>query len=150
MGGIDVVVNAAGLLVQGPLIEQDGPSIQQQVQVNFLGALSIARYAHPWLKETQGSLLLFASSSYTRGRANYVTYSATKAAIVNLTQGLSEEWAADGIRVNCIIPGRTDTDMRSSNFQNETQDSLHNPYQVAISASKVICSNTNGLLTRIH
>jgi 2-C-methyl-D-erythritol 4-phosphate cytidylyltransferase len=150
MGGIDVVVNAAGLLIHGELTEQDGPSIEQQVQVNFLGALHIARHAHAWLKETQGSLLFFASSSYTRGRAHYVTYSATKAAIVNLTQGLSEEWAADGIRVNCIIPGRTDTDMRSSNFQNEAQDSLYNPYQVAISASKVICSNTNGLLTRIH
>lgn len=148
MGSIDVVVNAAGLLSHGQLIEQDGDSVEQQVQVNFLGALNIARHAHPWLKETQGSMLFFASSSYTRGRANYVTYSATKAAIVNLTQGLSEEWAADGIRVNCIIPGRTDTEMRTNNFKNETQESLYNPYQIALSASRVIATGVNGQLAR--
>ena len=69
---------------------------------------------------------------------------------MNLTQGLSEEWASEGIRVNCIIPGRTDTDMRSSNFHNEQQDSLYNPYQVAISASRLISAGTNGALARVH
>ncbi len=150
LGCIDVVVNAAGLLVQGKLAEQDSRSLAEQVQINLVGALNIARHAHPWLKETQGSLLLFASSSYTRGRANYVTYSATKAAIVNLTQGLSEEWAHDGIRVNCIIPGRTDTEMRASNFKNEAQESLYNPYQIALSASRVIATGANGHLARPH
>ncbi len=150
MGGIDVVVNAAGLLVQGKLAEQGSQSVAEQIQVNLVGALNIARHAHACLKQTQGSLLFFASSSYTRGRANYVVYSATKAAIVNLTQGLSEEWAADGIRVNCIIPGRTDTEMRTSNFKNEEQESLYNPYQVALSASRVLCNDTNGALTRVH
>ena len=150
MGGIDVVVNAAGLLRRGKLVEQDSTSLIEQIQVNLIGALHIARHAHAWLKESQGSLLFFASSSYTRGRADYVAYSATKAAIVNLTQGLSEEWANDGIRVNCIIPGRTDTDMRSNNFHNEEQDSLYNPYQVAISASRIICDGANGALARVH
>ena len=150
MDGIDVVVNAAGLLVHGPLTEQTPQSLSDQIHINLLGALNIAQNAHPWLKQSQGSLLFFASSSYTRGRANYVAYSATKAAIVNLTQGLSEEWADDGIRVSCMIPGRTDTDMRSQNFKNEAQDSLYNPYQVAVSASKVICDGVNGTLARIH
>ncbi len=150
MGGIDVVVNAAGLLVRGKLAEQSSDSIAGQIQVNLVGALHIARHAHAWLRETQGCLLFFASSSYTRGRADYVAYSASKAAIVNLTQGLSEEWAPEGIRVNCIIPGRTDTDMRSSNFENEQQDSLYNPYQVAISASRLISESTNGALARVH
>lgn len=150
MGGIDVVVNAAGLLVRGKLAEQSSDSIAGQIQVNLVGALHIARHAHAWLRETQGCLLFFASSSYTRGRADYVAYSASKAAIVNLTQGLSEEWAPEGIRVNCIIPGRTDTDMRSSNFENEQQVSLYNPYQVAISASRLISESTNGALARVH
>ena len=94
-------------------------------------------------------LLQFASSSYTRGRADHVVYAATKAAIVNMTQGLSEEWAADGIRVNCIIPGRTDTEMRRTNFKDEPQDSLSNPYQVALSAAKAVCAPMNGQLERV-
>jgi 2-C-methyl-D-erythritol 4-phosphate cytidylyltransferase len=69
---------------------------------------------------------------------------------VNLTQGLSEEWAEDGIRVNCIVPGRTDTDMRTSNFKAEAQDSLFNPYQIALSASRVICGANSGQLERVH
>ena len=48
---------------------------------------------HPYLRETRGHLLLYTSSSYTRGRADYSLYSSTKAAVVNLTQALADEWA---------------------------------------------------------
>jgi 2-C-methyl-D-erythritol 4-phosphate cytidylyltransferase len=110
----------------------------------------VARQAHFWLEQTQGSLLFFASSSYTRGRAGSAVYSATKAAIVNLTQGLSEEWADDGIRVNCIVPGRTDTEMRTSNFVSENQNSLLNPYQVGLTAVKTMCEDENGQVARAY
>jgi 2-C-methyl-D-erythritol 4-phosphate cytidylyltransferase len=149
-GGIDVVVNAAGLLKNGKLHEQTAADAAEQININLIGALNVARQAHFWLEQTQGSLLFFASSSYTRGRAGSAVYSATKAAIVNLTQGLSEEWADDGIRVNCIVPGRTDTEMRTSNFKSEAQDSLFNPYQIALSASRVICGDNSGQLERVH
>ena len=149
-GGIDVVVNAAGLLKNGKLHEQTAADASEQINVNLTGALNVARQAHFWLEQTQGSLLFFASSSYTRGRAGYVTYSATKAAIVNLTQGLSEEWAEDGIRVNCIVPGRTDTPMRTSNFGAEAQDSLFSPYHIALSASRVIFGSASGQLERVN
>jgi ribitol-5-phosphate 2-dehydrogenase (NADP+) / D-ribitol-5-phosphate cytidylyltransferase len=149
-GGIDVVVNAAGLLKSGKFHEQTAADAAEQININLLGALNVARQAHGWLEQTHGSLLFFASSSYTRGRAGLAVYSATKAAIVNLTQGLSEEWAEDGIRVNCIVPGRTDTEMRASNFKAEAQDSLFNPYQIALSASRLICGDNSGQLERVH
>ncbi len=149
-GGIDVVVNAAGLLKNGKLHEQTAADAAEQININLTGALNVARLAHFWLAQTQGSLLFFASSSYTRGRAGSAVYSATKAAIVNLTQGLSEEWAEDGIRVNCIVPGRTDTEMRKTNFQSEAQDTLFSPYQIALTASKVIAGVNSGQIERIH
>jgi 2-C-methyl-D-erythritol 4-phosphate cytidylyltransferase len=149
-GGIDVVVNAAGVLKNGKVHEQTAADTAEQININLTGALNVARLAHFWLEQSQGSLLFFASSSYTRGRAGSAVYSATKAAIVNLTQGLSEEWADDGIRVNCIVPGRTDTEMRTSNFKAEAQDSLFNPYQIALSASRVICGDNSGQLERVH
>lgn len=149
MGSLDVIVNAAGLLKTQRLESQSSHDITDQINVNLLGAAWIAKWSHAPLKETQGMLLQFASSSYTRGRADHVVYAATKAAIVNMTQGLSEEWAADGIRVNCIIPGRTDTEMRRTNFKDEPQDSLCNPYQVALSAAKAVCAPMNGQLERV-
>jgi 2-C-methyl-D-erythritol 4-phosphate cytidylyltransferase len=149
LGSLNVIVNAAGLLHASPLETQSSQHIVDQIQVNLLGAAWIAKWGHAPLKESQGTLIQFASSSYTRGRANNVVYAATKAAIVNMTQGLSEEWAADGIRVSCIVPGRTDTGMRRSNFKDEPQDSLTNPYQVALGATRAACSPLNGQIERV-
>lgn len=149
LGSLDVIVNSAGLLKAGPLIDQTSEDIGAQILVNLMGAAWIAKWSHEPLKATKGMLLNFASSSYTRGRADHVIYGATKAAIVNLTQGLSEEWATDGIRVNRIIPGRTDTEMRRSNFQTEAQETLSNPYQVALGAAKALSSTMNGQLERV-
>ncbi len=149
LGSLDVIVNAAGLLHAHRLDAQSSQDIAGQINVNLLGAAWIAKWSHAPLKESRGTLIQFASSSYTRGRANSVIYAATKAAIVNMTQGLSEEWAADGIRVSCIVPGRTDTGMRRSNFKDEPQDSLSNPYQVALGAARAACSPLNGQIERV-
>jgi 2-C-methyl-D-erythritol 4-phosphate cytidylyltransferase len=148
-GGLDVIVNAAGLLRKGFIATQSTQDIAAQININLLGALWISKWSHSPLKASKGTFLQFASSSYTRGRSEYVAYSASKAAIVNMTQGLSEEWAADGIRVNCIVPGRTDTEMRRSNFENEDQKSLCNPYEVALSAARTVGSQSNGLIERV-
>ena len=67
--------------------------IAEAVQINYLAPIMVARAALPYLKETHGSLLLFTSSSYTRGRAGYSLYSSAKAAVVNLTQALADEWS---------------------------------------------------------
>lgn len=149
LGGLDVIVNAAGFLRKGAIATQSTMDISAQININLLGALWIAKWSHAPLKATKGTFLQFASSSYTRGRSQYAAYSATKAAIVNLTQGLSDEWAEDGIRVNCIVPGRTDTEMRRSNFENEDPKSLCNPYEVALSAARTVSSKSNGLIERV-
>ena len=149
LGGLDVIVNAAGLLRKGKIANQSAQDIASQININLLGALWISKWSHGPLKLSKGTFLQFASSSYTRGRSEYVVYSATKAAIVNMTQGLSEEWADDGIRVNCIVPSRTDTEMRRTNFKNEDQKSLCNPYEVALSAARTVGSDNNGLIERV-
>jgi 2-C-methyl-D-erythritol 4-phosphate cytidylyltransferase len=149
LGGLDVIVNAAGFLRKGPIATQSTQDISEQININLLGAFWIAKWGHSPLKVSKGTFLQFASSSYTRGRSDYVAYSATKAAIVNMTQGLCEEWAADGIRVNCIVPSRTDTEMRRYNFVNEPQSSLCNPYEVAIASTKLLSLNSSGSILRI-
>ena len=148
LGGLDIIVNAAGVLKKGLVKDQSSSDIFNQISINLIGALYIAKWSHAPLKESKGTLLQFASSSYTRGRADYITYSATKAAIVNMTQGLSEEWASDGINVNCLVPGRTDTEMRRENFHNEKQSSLSNTYQIALQAIKLMDKEINGQILR--
>ncbi|GGT08328.1 bifunctional cytidylyltransferase/SDR family oxidoreductase [Streptomyces chromofuscus] len=143
-GRIDYVVNTAGVLRIGRLAETDNAAIEEALNVNYLAPVQIARSAYKYLAETRGQLLLYTSSSYTRGRAEYSLYSSTKAAMVNLTQALSDEWAADGIRVNCINPERTATPMRTRAFGEEPTGSLLSPEAVARTSLDVLLSELTG------
>lgn len=130
-GRVDFVVNAAGVLPRGPLVDATEEEVYSATEVNYLAPVFIAQAFHSALKESRGSLLLFTSSSYTRGRASYSLYSSAKAATVNLTQALADEWVADGIRVNCINPERTATPMRAKAFGVEPSDTLLESVAVA-------------------
>ena len=143
-GRIDYVVNTAGVLPRGSLVEASEDTVLASTEINYLAPIFIAQTFHPYLRETQGSLLFFTSSSYTRGRSSYSLYSSAKAAIVNLTQALSDEWAADGIRVNCINPERTATPMRATAFGTEPEESLLASRTVAELAVDVITAPWTG------
>jgi 2-C-methyl-D-erythritol 4-phosphate cytidylyltransferase len=144
MGKIDYIVNCAALLMRQPLVSMRYDDVVAMVNSNLLGPLNIARESHRYLAESRGGLLFFSSSSYTRGRAYYSVYSASKAAIVNLTQGLADEWAADGIRINCISPERTATPMRTATFGLEPSASLLTPERVADVSLSTMLSTHSG------
>ncbi|GAA3227317.1 bifunctional cytidylyltransferase/SDR family oxidoreductase [Actinocorallia longicatena] len=149
-GRIDHVVNTAGLLRIGLLADTDDAEVDEIVRVNYLAPITIARAAHPHLRATGGQLLLFTSSSYTRGRAGYSIYSSTKAAIVNLTQALAEEWAPTGVRVNCVNPERTATPMRERAFGAEPAGSLLPSNAVALTAVDVLLSDLTGQVVDVR
>jgi 2-C-methyl-D-erythritol 4-phosphate cytidylyltransferase len=143
-GRIDYVVNTAGVLHTGRLDEVDDATVEESLRVNYLGPLRIARAAIGYLRESKGQLLLYTSSSYTRGRAGYSLYSSAKAATVNLTQALADEWAEDGVRVNCINPERTATPMRTRAFGQEPADTLLSSHDVALTSIDVLISELTG------
>jgi 2-C-methyl-D-erythritol 4-phosphate cytidylyltransferase len=143
-GRIDYVVVTAGVLHMTDLSLADDDVIGEAVGVNLLGPIYAARAAHQYLKGSGGRLLLFTSSSYTRGRSGYSLYSATKAAVVNLTQALADEWSVDGILVNCINPERTATPMRTKAFGNEHPGSLLSAGAVAQASLDVLLSEQTG------
>lgn len=144
LGGIDAVICTAGVLKVGRAVELSPEELAEVVDVNVSGALNVARAAHPFLLATEGSLTLFASSSFTLGRPNYVAYSASKAALVNLAQGLAEEWAPDRIRVNAVSPERTDTPMRRTAFPGESRVGLLPVADVAAATLRLIQSDLTG------
>jgi 2-C-methyl-D-erythritol 4-phosphate cytidylyltransferase len=144
LGRVDYVVNTAGVLPRGDLLDTSEETIYAATEVNYLAPVFIAQEFFPHLTETRGSMLLFTSSSYTRGRSGYSLYSSAKAAVVNLTQALSEEWAADGVRVNCVNPERTGTPMRTKAFGEEPTASLLESMSVARSSLDVLVSGQTG------
>ncbi|MDQ3423881.1 MAG: bifunctional cytidylyltransferase/SDR family oxidoreductase [Actinomycetota bacterium] len=143
-GRVDFVVNTAGVLPRGELLETSEETIYAATEINYLAPVFIAQEFHPHLKATGGSLLLFTSSSYTRGRSGYSLYSSAKAAVVNLTQALADEWAADRVRVNCINPERTATPMRTQAFGPEPVGSLLESMTVAQSSLDVLIADQTG------
>ncbi|WP_435747053.1 SDR family NAD(P)-dependent oxidoreductase [Nocardioides sp. SYSU DS0663] len=143
-GRIDYVVNTAGVLPRGALTETSEEGIYHATEVNYLAPIFIAQEFHPHLAASGGSLLLFTSSSYTRGRSGYALYSSAKAAVVNLTQALADEWAADGVRVNCVNPERTATPMRLQAFGEEAPETLLTSMQVACQSLEVLVSDQTG------
>ncbi len=143
-GRIDYVVVTAGVLHRSALTESSEDVIRESIDINLTGPLFIARASARYLAETRGQLLLFTSSSYTRGRAGYSLYSSTKSAVVNLTQALAEEWKTLGIRVNCVNPERTSTPMRTNAFGLEPEGSLLSARTVALSSIDVLTSEESG------
>ena len=145
---VDIVINTASILVKKPLELMSFESIDTIIDINYVGAINVAYLSRPLLKKTKGMLINFASSSYTRGRANYALYSSSKAAIVNLTQALSDEW--EDIRVNCINPERTKTPMREKNFGYEPEDTLLKAKDVANKTLKMALSSISGVIVDVR
>ena len=144
LGGLDHVVVTAGVLRIGRVDQTAAADLAEVIEVNLTGSLHVARAAYPHLRDSRGSLTVFASSSFTRGRPDYVAYSASKAAIVNLAQGLAEEWADEGIRVNAVSPERTDTPMRRKAFPDEVRDGMLSSDEVAAATLRLITSGLTG------
>ncbi len=143
-GRIDYVVNSAAILVKEPLVTMDRNVLYSMIRTNYDGMVNIALESYRHLKASKGQLLLYTSSSYTRGRAFYSIYSSTKAAVVNFMQAISQEWDCDGIRVNVMNPERTKTPMRVRNFGNEPEGTLLDAETVAVASLATLLTDATG------
>lgn len=148
-GKIDYVINTAGVLIKKPIMFTSQNDILESCSINYIGAIQVAKESYPYLNQTNGMLVNFTSSSYTRGRSHYSLYSSSKAAVVNLTQALSEEWYNVGIKVNCINPERTDTPMRKLNFGNEPKDTLLSSEDVALRTLYLMSNDQTGQIITV-
>ncbi|HEX8025197.1 MAG TPA: SDR family oxidoreductase, partial [Candidatus Limnocylindrales bacterium] len=144
LGGLDHVICTAGVMRVGASVETTPADLAEVIDVNVTGTLNVARAAHPHLRASRGSFTVFASSSFTLGRPNYIAYSGSKAAVVNIAQGLAEEWAPDQIRVNAVSPERTDTPMRRAAFPDESRLGMLQPGDVAAATLRLVRSDLTG------
>lgn len=111
-GGLDVVINNAGVSMNGSLADTETAVFQRMMDVNYFGSLYCARHAYPHLKKSQGSLVFISSIVGKRGFATRSGYAASKFAVHALFESLRAEWADTGIHVGIVAPGYTDTDIR--------------------------------------
>lgn len=110
LGGIDIVVNNAGIGAQGT-IEANGDAEWHRVfDINVLGMVRVSRAALPYLRRsTSAAIVNLCSVVATVGLPQRALYSASKGAVLALTRAMAADHLSEGIRVNCVSPGTADT-----------------------------------------
>ncbi|WP_328752214.1 SDR family oxidoreductase [Streptomyces sp. NBC_00285] len=110
LGGLDVVVNNAGIGAQGTVADNDDEEWHRVLDVNVVGMVRVARAALPHLRESAHAAIVNTSSiAATAGLPQRALYSATKGAVHSLTLAMAADHVREGIRVNCVNPGTADT-----------------------------------------
>jgi short-subunit dehydrogenase len=110
-GGMDVLVNSAGVGVGGSFADQDTKRIDLQLDVNLRATLLVTRDALPLLRASRGSIVTLASIAGTIPVPGLAVYGATKAAVISFTSSLNREEAQNGVRATAICPAFVATSM---------------------------------------
>jgi NAD(P)-dependent dehydrogenase (short-subunit alcohol dehydrogenase family) len=110
-GGLEVLVNSAGLGIAGTVESLQTKHIDLQLGVNLRGLLLVSREAIPHLKRSRGWIVNLASIAGTAPTPGLTVYGATKAAVIALTRSQNAELDGDGVRAIAICPGFVDTPM---------------------------------------
>lgn len=131
-GRLDGLVHNAGILGERYSIEQyDAVLWQRVMHVNVTSAFALTQVSLPLLHQSEDASIIFTSSSVGRvGKAFWGAYSVSKFAIEGLSQVLADENRHSGMRVNCINPGATRTNMRLEAYPAEDRSQLKAPEEI--------------------
>lgn len=110
-GRVDVLVNCAGVWVEGPTAEATEDEWDRTIDVNLKGTFFACRFAIPHLVQSEGCIVNLSSDAGLVGTAETAIYCASKGGVSNLTRALALELAPKGVRVNAVCPNDVDTPM---------------------------------------
>jgi meso-butanediol dehydrogenase/(S,S)-butanediol dehydrogenase/diacetyl reductase len=120
-GGLDVLVNAAGVLTPNlPVDQLPVDDFRRAYEVNVVGTVNACQALFPLLRARRGAIVNVASQAALVSLPQQAAYTAAKGAVAALTRSLAIDWAEHGIRANAVAPGFTLTPMTEAFFENET------------------------------
>ena len=110
LGGIDIVINNAGVGAQGTVEANADEDWHRAFDINVVGMVRVARAALPYLRVSGNAAIVNTCSAVAMvGMPERALYSATKGAVLSLTLAMAADHLREGIRVNCVSPGTADT-----------------------------------------
>jgi len=134
-GRIDCLLNVAGFTAPQSLLETSLENIRTTYHVNVFAPMILIRECARYMKKTGGKILNVASTAGMSPRPGWLSYASSKAAVISMSQTLTEELAEYGIKVYCVSPGRCATKLRRILAPNEDPSTIMQPEEVA----DVIC-----------
>lgn len=146
-GRLDGLVNNASLLGERYAIEQyDAVLWQRVMHVNVTSAFALTQVALPLLKKSEDASIIFTSSGVGRtGKAFWGAYAVSKFATEGLSEVLADEHRHSALRVNCINPGATRTDMRLAAYPAEDRDALRRPEEILAAYIYLLSADSKGV-----
>ncbi|HET7303029.1 MAG TPA: SDR family oxidoreductase [Segeticoccus sp.] len=110
LGGVDVLVNNAGVGAQGTVADNSDEEWARVLDVNVVGMARVSRACLPHLRRSRAAAIVNTCSiAATAGLPQRALYSASKGAVLALTRAMAADHLREGIRVNCVNPGTADT-----------------------------------------
>ena len=117
-GRVDVLVNNAGIGHVGTIMQTSGADLDRLYQVNVKGVFNLSKACLPQMLERRGGCIInMASIGGVVGIRDRLAYCATKFAVVGITKSMALDHAKEGVRVNCICPGRVETPFVSARLK---------------------------------
>lgn len=150
-GPVDILVNAAGIGVAGPVMEFSDSNYDDILDTNLKAIFFASRFVLPSMIERRtGHIINIASIAGKVGSANIAVYCASKFGVVGFTQALAEEVRQHGVRVSLICPGSTDTSfLGSSSKSSKSRDKMLSPSDVAHAVMTIVTQEANSFISEV-
>ena len=125
MGGLHILVNNAGMMAPGPLLDHSEEDWDRVMAVNLKACFLCTQAAGRYMKKQQyGKIINVASTGGVIAGPNNASYHASKAAVIHFTRATAIEWIKYNINVNAIGPGTVDTELVDQFIQGASRDSM--------------------------
>lgn len=140
-GTIDMLINVAGYANPKSLLETSIEDWEKTYQINVHALFNITKESVKFMKKTGGRILNVASTAGSSARPGWLAYASSKAALISMSQTLSEELSDYGILVYCISPGRCATELRKVLAPDEDPSTIMQPEHVGKVVHQLLSEN---------
>src|SRR5215813_3466252 len=150
LGPVDILVNAAGLGIFGPVVDFSDENFEILIETNLRGIFFASRFVLPsMIERKRGHIINIASIAGKVGSANRAVYCASKFGVVGFTESLAEEVRQYGIRATVICPGSTDTGFSSAETAGKARERMLRPEDIAHAVRMIVTQEPNSFISEI-
>src|SRR5437879_7283409 len=150
LGPVDILVNAAGLGIFGPVADFRDEDFEILIETNLRGIFFASRFVLPsMIERKKGHIINIASIAGKVGSATRAVYCASKFGVVGFTESLAEEVRGYGIRVSVICPGSTDTRFSPSETSGKARERMLRSEDIAHAVRAIVTQEPNSFISEI-